>query len=315
MRLFEFGKGADITEPDKFPVLYHLCEYRSFSYAINNDVLKSRSNYVSTTYDEKMNSVVGKPHAIFKLVLDGKKLIDTYGAFHYDDSAIVIGRNSRRRVSHNEREIGIATKHISSLTDFLIGTVLVFDLFSETGLQWLLYTNPGQSSGFMQKEISPSPRAIDTLYHHAFVLKKPIWKRKVGESLTSKELHLLKEVYRVSKLDLPFTKALEHIAGKFPIVDLWKKQIDKETYVRRHMAPHMVKLLNTYFQSRRASSVDVSMVKKIITMSGRVSDDQAAVAPATGRRGRRRANLHVFDPEKIPHIRWKTYLHPSHLQL
>lgn len=264
MRLFEFGKGDVITNGNDYPVLYHLCEYTSFSFAIENDILKSHSSYVSTTWDNTMNSVVGKPHAVFKFVLNGKALINQYSAFHYDDSAIEIGRARRTRVSHNEREIGIDTPIIQPLHSYHLGTVLNFNLFSESGIQWLLYKNTGQRKGFMSQEITATQQAIQTIYDHIFKLRKPIWKGGVGKNLTAEERAILKEIYRISKFNWSFTKSLEHLAGSFDIVDHWNKQTDRETYLRRHMAPKMVELLNNYYAERRVKEVDVATVKRII---------------------------------------------------
>lgn len=264
MRLFEFGKGEAITSSKQFPVLYHLCDYIGFAYALEQDALRSRGTYLSTTWDEKMNHVEGRPFALFKFVVDGS-VIDHYGAFHYDDSAIEIGVGGKRlgQVSHNEREIGIATTEVTPFSHYHHGTVLMFDLFSESGLQWLLYRNRGNRDGFGEKN-SPTKQAIHAIHDHLFVLKKPLWKDKVGNLLTVEEMKLLKEVRRVSLLDLPFTKALEELADKLPIVDHQRKPVDRRTLVRRHMAPKLVELLNSYFADRLVRDVDVSKVRMII---------------------------------------------------
>lgn len=263
MRLFEFGKGNSVQGLD-YPTLYHLCEYHAFSYAIENNKILSHGSYVSTTWDATMNHIVGKPHTYFKIVLNGTKLIDQFGGFHYDDSALEIGGERRRRVSHNEREIGIGTREVKPLNEFHKGTVLLFDLFTEGGLQWLLYRNPGQKSGFMSTEISPTGRAIDTLYYHLFNLKKPVWKMKVGNNFDARDIAFLKQVYRVARLDLPFAKSLEMLADAFPIRDHWNKQVDKQMLVRRHMAPKFVHLINNYFQDKPYAEVDADEVKSLI---------------------------------------------------
>ena len=167
-------------------------------------------------------------------------------------------------VSHNEREIGIDTPVIEPLTDYLMGTVLLMDIFTENGIQWLLYRNKGRGTGFLSQEVSPTEQAISTLYRHVFVMKKPVWKYRVGNGFTKQELTLLREIYRVSKFDWPFTRSLEYLSDKFPIRDYHDKPVDQQTYVRRHMAPKMVKLLNSYFANRPMEQVDPAMVKTII---------------------------------------------------
>lgn len=264
MRLFELGKGKAISSSKEFPILYHLCDYVGFSYAMENDALRTHAyNYVSTTWNENMNAVAAKPFSLFKLVLDGS-LIDDYGAFHYDDYAIEIGDNGKRgkRVSHAEDEIGIDTREIKPLSRYHKGTVLMFNLFSEAGLQWLLYRNKGHGSGFMRIETAATQQAIDTIHYHLFDLRKPLWKEKVGRNLSKEELRFLNEVHKIK--DLPFTKALEEITKQFPMVDHWEKPLDYETSVRRHMAPKAVALLNGYMADKKVHDIDVRVVRSII---------------------------------------------------
>lgn len=103
MRIFELGKGQDVS-PDDFPTLYHLCEYTSFSYCLTNDKIESRgSDYISTTWDPKMNTIVGKFFPVFKLVLDGTKLISDCGGFHYRDYGYYTDGGV---AEHHENEIG-----------------------------------------------------------------------------------------------------------------------------------------------------------------------------------------------------------------
>ncbi len=264
MKLFEYGRGADVA-PDQFPILYNLSDYIGFAYAIESNSLRSRGSYVSTTWDPNMNHVVGRHGTVFKMVLNGRLLIEDYGAFHYDDSGIEVGSNgSRKRVSHNENEIGVNTRAVDPLSKYHLGTILNFDLFTEDGLQWLLYRNKGSDGGFMSEKRAATMQAIHIVYDHVFVRHKPIWYQKMGKPLANNQLAYLKDVYEVSERNLPFAQSLEIISDKYPISDWRKNVVDRETYIRRHMAPQMVKIINDYYQNRWYADVDLVAVRSLL---------------------------------------------------
>lgn len=85
MRFLEYGRRGTAVAPTKYRVLYHLCDYHSYAYVMENNVLASRGMEVSTTWDETMNRVVGKDFLVFKMILDAKALITQYGAHEFDD--------------------------------------------------------------------------------------------------------------------------------------------------------------------------------------------------------------------------------------
>ncbi len=74
MRLFEFGQGDRVTQQYKY--LYHLTTYFGLENILNSNTIKG-AGYVSTTWNKRMNHVVGKRIA-FSLVLDGATILGEY---------------------------------------------------------------------------------------------------------------------------------------------------------------------------------------------------------------------------------------------
>lgn len=255
------GRGKRV-KPSDYRTLYHLCDYIGFSYAVENDAIRSRGHgYVSTTWDPDMDNVVGRPFAVFKFVLDGEAIARDRVAFHYQDHGHYTDGSGI--ALHVEHEIGIDGPELP-LSPYHLGTILRFDLFSEQGVQWLLYRNKrSRGSALWSEENDATPQAIETIYRHIFELRKPLWKREAGVHLTADELRFLREAYRIRKSG-GFNAQLEHLADRFPMVDLWNERVDGDTYRRRHKSPEMVKLLNDYFSNRRVDQVDVGEVRKII---------------------------------------------------
>jgi hypothetical protein len=257
MRLSEY-KGNTVS-PQDYQYLYHLCDHHSYAYAMEHNALKSHTGELSTTWDRSLQHVVGRSHLDFKFVLDAKKLISQYGAHHYDDHGYV----GSEYQSHDEREIRIETKIVTPLDNYLLGTCIMFDLFSEKGLQWLLYDNH-KTDGFLQASLDAAGRSINYLIQQE---QKgiPVWIGNVGIGFTADQKSFLQEVKRISDLGVSFTDALEIISDIVPIKDHDGKIVDKHTYMRRHMAPTIVKLLNQYYAGRSYLQVKVPAVKRLVT--------------------------------------------------
>lgn len=268
MRLYELHKKSGTFYETDHKYLYHMTDSHGFSYTVQQNSLQGlRQGYVSTTYDPKKNGVYGYQHYDFKFVMDGKKLVETYGGFNYDHK-IQVG-DSRKLESLDEREIGIETKAIEPFTDYLLGTVLLFDLFSQRALQWLMYDNR-ETESFLGPTKSAAPRAIEALYTHMIEWKKPVWMSTGGDGMrkpTDAEMKFLKDVLAIHKRGGDFAKSMRTLAAKYSIKDHSDTILDKQTVVRRQMAPKIYGMLNKYYQNRPFSKVDPVKVREMISKS------------------------------------------------
>lgn len=254
--------GKDIFYTTKYRYLYHMTDGHGFSYSVNGDALKPlRQNYVSTTYNPDMHGVYGYQHYDFKFILDGKKLVETYGGFKHTHRI----RVGNQMESLNESEIGINTKEISPLRDYTVGMVLLFDLFTEKGIRWLLYDRNDQKS-FLDSPKTATTRSIEALYTFAVEWRKPIWFNE-GKTLrppTLKEVRFLKEMFRIHKEGGNYQKALLELVQRYRIVDWDKRVLDRDIIERQQSTPKLVKLLNTYYQKRKYNRVDPDKVRDLI---------------------------------------------------
>lgn len=263
MRLIELHKQGDTEYTTKYDYLYHLTDHHGFSHSVDSNSLKTlRNTYISTTHDPEMNAFVGGNHYDFKFVLNAKPLVKKYGAFAYDfQMTYTDGTHS----SANEREIGIDTKIIKPLNRYLKGVVLLFDLFSQTSVQWLLYSNPGSSGSlFSGAAKTASPRAIETLFHVIEDWKKPVWSNKVGQDLTDKEWNFLKDVRILHRRGESFQKGLLRLSEKYRLIDHWNKPLESDTVIRRQKSKSITNMFNKYYTSRKIKEIDPEHVEKIV---------------------------------------------------
>jgi hypothetical protein len=259
MRLYEWDKKGKLVQPGSYGVLYHLTDYHSYAYTVDRDSLESREG-ISTTTNPKLNAIPGRDHYDFKLVLSGK-LIEDVGAHEYASHFQYVG--SRKLHAHKEDEVRLDAHKISPIHPYVLGTVLLFDLFSETGIQWLLYGN-GAFKGLFSAEKSAAPRAVDMLHKHLHEWKKPIWSKKVGKLLTREEGQFINDAYAVSKRGGTFKDGMIELCGKYPIVSHWGKPMEVEAARRQFLAPKLVKLLNGYYVGRDRTKIKIPQVRKLI---------------------------------------------------
>lgn len=257
-----FGKKP-LKKKTKTDVLYHLCDYHGYSYSIDNDALRSlRGSYVSTTNDPSMNSVGGRSHYDFKMVLDGQKLAESYELFEYTDYFYFTG--SRKRNAYNEREIGVETKSIEPLSTYLKGTILRFNLFSEKGIQWLLY-KPSAYKGLFDNAKGEAPHAITTLYKQIFEWRKPVWVAETGQLLTKKEMAFLRDAHAIISQGGDFKTGFEELAKTYPIVSHDGEPLTNTDVQRMFLAPKLVDMLNAYYENRKRKDIKPEQVSSLLS--------------------------------------------------
>jgi hypothetical protein len=287
-------------------MLYHLCTSHGYAYAVDQNALKSlRHTYVSTTYDPFMNGVTGHWHIGFKFVLNGPALAAKYGVRDVDFHTQEIGANGRRRhVSLKEREVGIVADEISPLTDYLLGTVLLFDIFSQKALQDLLYDHSAYK-GFLDNQQDAAPRGIEVLFRQ-IETGVPIWVKEVGRLPTQQEMLLLKAVKSVHDRGGDFREGMRKIAEKFPLRDHDDKLLDRRMVERRQKSEKLTDVLNKFYVGKQRSKIKPEQLKgllvKLMRMLGLTNNAEAVVVHAAEQAG-------LFHPMMAP-VNWTGILRP-----
>lgn len=261
MRLYEYDKKGKKVGSGDYGMLFHLTDHHGFAYTVDRDSLESPAG-ISTTTNPKMNGVPGRWHYDFKFVIS-PKVIDVTGAHKYQAHFQYVN-DERKWHKYNEDEVRLDAHKVSPISDHILGTVLLFDLFSETGVQWLLYGNYSNSGGMFSKKTSAAPKAVDMLYKHLYEWKKPIWKGKVGKLLSREEMQLIRDAYAISQSGGTFADGLIELCRKYPIVSHWGKPMDSEMARRQFLAPKLVKMLNGYYEGRDRTKIKIPQVKKLI---------------------------------------------------
>jgi len=305
MKLFELERK--IFYETQHERLYHLCDHHGFAYTIDQNALKSlQYDGISTTTNPDMNAVPGKSHMDFKFILDGKPLIKNYGGFDYDHMVREIGSSGdSRMVSLNESEIRLNTREVKPFAQYLIGTVLLFNLFSRTGIQWLLYNNK-QSNGMFDYAKSEAPRAIEALYQHTMIWKKPIWVSPKMRRPSSKEVSFLKDAFRIHKSGGNFNDGMLKLCDKYNIVDHFGKPLDRATVERLEKSRTIYTAYNEYYQKRRVLDVDPKIVRSLFLQALDEIDINSNIrAIVLGELERR----NLFDPIVAP-VDWAIIIKP-----
>lgn len=262
MRLYELHKQGKTSHKTKYDYLYHLTDSQGFSHSIDSNTLKTLRNvYISTTYDPTMNSFVGGNHYNFKFVLDAKPLVEKYGAFTFDFTMTYTDGTNE---SANEREIGIDTKIIEPLSDYLVGVVLLSPIFSQKFVQDLLYYNTENKGSMFGASKSAAPRSIETIFYIIEKLKKPVWNKEVGQDLTEKEWAFLKDVRILHKRGAGFDKGLLRLADKYELTGHWNKPIDAEIVARHQKSNSLTNMFNKYFTSRKIKQIKPEQTARLV---------------------------------------------------
>jgi hypothetical protein len=260
MRLYEWDKKGGSVEPGAYEVLYHLTDHHGYAYTIDRNSLESPEG-VCTTTNPKMDGVPGRWHYDFKLVLSGK-IIEYAGAHHYTAHFQYVGDDDNWH-AYSEDEVRLDAHKIAPISNYILGTVLLFNLFSEQGIQWLLYGN-GARHGLFSKTVSKAPRTVDMLYKHLYEWKKPVWSGKVGKLLSRQEIEFIRDAYAVSQRGGTFKDGMIELCRKYPVVNHWGKPLDAEQARRQFLAPKLVKMLNGYYENRDRKNIKIPRVRKLI---------------------------------------------------
>jgi hypothetical protein len=267
MRLHKIheDKKGPVRHDTPHAYLYHLTDHHGFAYSVANNALNTlRHGYVSTTYDKTNNSIVGGNHYDFKFILNGPALASTYGVFDYDAYTTLIGvGGSRKRASLNEREIGINTRSVSPLRSFCEGVVLLFPMFSQRGIQWLMYQNR-DTKPFMDTPKSAAPRAISALDVFVREWKLPVLTGPSHRHLDEREQSFLARVLDIHNSGADYQKAMRDLVDEYPVTDHFGEDLDGDIVRRLQMGDKLTKMFNAYFQNRRAPDVKPDKVRALV---------------------------------------------------
>lgn len=248
----------------KYRYLYHLTDHHGFAYSVEQNVLRSlRYSYVSTTYNPNMRTFVGGQHTDFKFILNGPKLAKTYGVFNYDFHAWY---SDGTRRSLNEFEIGINTRSIEPLREFCEGLDLLFPLFSQSGIQWLMYDNP-KTNYLFDVPKSAAPRGIEALETVMNVWKVPVTVDK--RPMTNQEKDFIARVLEIHRSGGNFRLAMRRLVREFPILDHMGEELNRATVIRLQLGDKITDLFNKYFQNRYASDVKPDEVRALVMRAAR----------------------------------------------
>jgi hypothetical protein len=257
----KLGKGSTaIKTSHRF--LYHLTDYVGYSYAVSRNALKSKSQAeVCMTYNPQMNDVMGRMHYDFKFVFKAQPLIKKYGGHYFTDSFTYVGNDTKQAME--EDEIRLETNEITPVSDYLVGTILRFDLFTEKGLQWLLYP-VRDKSGFLAPKTSAAPKPITMIIRQLEEWKKPIWIGSMRRIITTDEMRLLYDAKNCADKGLNFRQSFEVLANKHPIITHDGEKIAGPDVARMYKASALVKMLNDYYQDKPYNDVKISQVRNML---------------------------------------------------
>ena len=265
--LTEDDRKGRRAKAGKFSLLYHLTDYRGFSYSVSQNALKGlRQTGISFTHNPNLNGVGGRDHYHFKFIVDGDALLKQYTGHHYTSSAISIGSNGPEGKHHwNEDEIRIEEPKISPLSDFVTGLVILVPIFSRSFIQWMFY-DITESRGMFDQGLSAAPRGIESLAVFAKKWNKPIMVLE-GESarnLTATELTFISDCYRLAHTKLTFDDALYQLADKYPdqIKDHWNKSISTKKIKKEKLLRPIGDTINGELAQKKINQVNINSLRK-----------------------------------------------------
>ncbi len=262
MRLFEIHNKGPVFYETKHKFLYHMTDHHGYAYTIDRDALRSLTgSHVSTTYDPNNNYIYGQNHADFKFVLNAKPLVSKYGGFEYDFHS---RQSDGSFVSLDEREIGINTQSIEPFKPYLVGTVLLFGIFTRKAIQWLLYDNPERKHNYGK---TAAPRAVEALYRQVMIWKRPIWIGAEVRKPTAKEVAFLKDAFRIHERGGNFKDGMLALTDKWPVVDHFGRMLDGRTVARLEQSEEIYGILNAYYRDRPYTEVDPDHVRRLFKRS------------------------------------------------
>lgn len=239
--------------------LYHLTDNYGLGLSVEYNAIKAfRQDYISTTYNPEFNDIVGRHHAFYKFILDGKKLAATYGAFDY------------RFKTHlgeylEEYEIGINTGKIEPLSEYLLGIVLLMKRpFYDTNILFLADQN-NDSESFLGDKKTGTIYAIEALKKANVPL---YWQEKENfVKFNEKDFEYLNDIEESMKESDGKSRKDRHLEiidrllNKYNIKNMWGKDISKQAVVRKKLVPKMMEQLNEYFRDRRVKDVSPTYLK------------------------------------------------------
>lgn len=277
--LLEFdvkGKKASTT---KYKQLYHLTDYRGFSYSVSQDKLSAfRYPYISTTYDPNMNSVGGRDHYHFKFILNGTKILSEFEANHYKSYANYTDGSGKH--NYDEKEIAIDTKALSPLRDYVDGLVITIDIYSRSFIQWMFYTISERSSFMGGETQAAAPRGINSLFEFHRTWGKPLYVQSgtTIRNLNEKEKAFISFCYKLIKRKITFDKALELLTTEFPeeIKDHWGERLTVDELKSDKIFAKVMTKINNELTSKPIGKLKPERIKQVIINGFKVfgySDD------------------------------------------
>lgn len=295
MRLNEL-QTSDVTHDTPYKYLYHLCDYQSYSYAINNNLLKPRvERHLSLTWDLNNNHIHGYQGYVFKFVLRGSKIARDFGIYDFDYHSRVSGSNEM--VSLDEREVRVDAPAVDPLSDYLLGTILLVDIMSEAGIRTLLGT---RNKKHTNDTVTP---AISALKKQVIDWKKPVWKGNTRERLTEAEVNFLLRMDQLNREGFDYNESLRKLSSEFPVKDYDGNLISDISLYRRDKMKSVGDSINSHLANRPVDQINHLSTPKIIRnalhvlMHDDIADDLIGKA----------FSLNLFHPMVPPHV-WASIL-------
>jgi len=282
MNLFQLFENAlyerrtgEVEHTTEHRHLYHLTNNAGIGIAVEMDKLVAlRQYYISTTYRPTTVGIMGRFQYDYKLILNGKKLAETYGVFPYDHHVTQIGDGQMgKKVSANEDEIGVDTRVIEPLSEYLEGVVILSTPYTENQVLFLADINKVEKD--IHVETTETIHAVSALNQ---LNKKgvPLYWQVGGkfEALTAKDHAYLHDIETMMQ-DIEHSKSrsqrhldiLERLLDKYDIKsnDIGTPiSLDRKVIFRRRLVPAMMRELNGYFSNRSIHKVDSKILKRML---------------------------------------------------
>lgn len=263
--LYENDIRQNSANLNDFNRLYHITDYIGLSYSVSTNTLTSlRQTGVSFTYSKNVNSVGGRNHYDFKLILDSKKLYeDSYNAHYYKSLASVSDGTTH---TYDEKEVRIEEAEIKPLSRYLNGVVILIDIFSRKFIQWMFYKIT-ETTSFFGTTTSGAPRGIDSL--RKLVMEWNVILYRQGNKirrLNQNELKFISECYKLAMdPDENFRSALKKLTYLFPnIKDHFGNILSHETVNREDHAHDIMNKINHQLAGIPIKKIDPKKTRQVI---------------------------------------------------
>ncbi len=265
--LFEKEIRGAVVKPGTYDTLYHLTDYQGFSVSVNKNSLNAfRQNYISTTWDESMNSVGGRDHYHFKFLLNGDKCLSEFPANRHKSYAQYTDGSGHH--DWDEREVALQTQSIAPLQDYLTGLAIIIPIYSRSFIQWMFYEIREWNSLMGGKVTDSAPKGIESL---RVVFKDwgvPLYRSENGKlrPLTQKEKLFINDCFGLIHKGITFKNALITLVDKYPeeIDDHMRDKMTPAGLSMEQLAPKYIKRINKAIGEKDIYRMNTNSVRKVV---------------------------------------------------